>query len=122
MFAIPELVIDGKTGMLLEAPPTAAGIAAAIESLLLDRSRYASMRKAARDYSTERFRWDRVGTVMCDYVERTLTSRSRVLRVAYVHVLPLEYYPPATNALEVFARQPGWTVRACVESQRAPHG
>ena len=33
-------------------------------------------------------------------------------RVAYIHLLPLEYYPPAKNALLHFAKQPGWEVRA----------
>jgi hypothetical protein len=34
------------------------------------------------------------------------------MKLAYVHVLPLEYYPPARNALSLFAAKPGWTVRA----------
>jgi hypothetical protein len=34
------------------------------------------------------------------------------MKLAYVHVLPLEYYPPATNALAHFSRQAGWEVRA----------
>jgi hypothetical protein len=34
------------------------------------------------------------------------------MRIAYIHVLPLEYYPPATTALDILSRQPGWEVRA----------
>ena len=34
------------------------------------------------------------------------------MKIAYVHVLPLEYYPPATNTLVHFATRPGWDVRA----------
>jgi hypothetical protein len=34
------------------------------------------------------------------------------MKLAYVHVLPLEYYPPATNSLAHFAAQNGWCVRA----------
>ncbi len=34
------------------------------------------------------------------------------MRIAYVHVLPLEYYPPAINTLELLAREAGWEVRA----------
>lgn len=34
------------------------------------------------------------------------------MRIAYLHVLPLEYYPPARNALTLMARHPGWQVRA----------
>jgi hypothetical protein len=34
------------------------------------------------------------------------------MRIAYLHVLPLEYYPPARNALTLMGRRPGWQVRA----------
>ncbi len=34
------------------------------------------------------------------------------MKIAYLHVLPLEYYPPATNALSILSRHPGWRVRA----------
>jgi hypothetical protein len=34
------------------------------------------------------------------------------MRIAYVHVLPLELYPPAMNTLALLASQPGWEVRA----------
>jgi hypothetical protein len=34
------------------------------------------------------------------------------MRIAYIHVLPLEYYPPATTTLDILSRQPGWEVRA----------
>ena len=34
------------------------------------------------------------------------------MKVAYVHVLPLEYYPPARNTLTLFSRRPGWEIRA----------
>jgi len=40
------------------------------------------------------------------------------VRVAYLHVLPLEYYPPATSTLTVFSRQPGWTVSAWTSGNR----
>ena len=32
------------------------------------------------------------------------------MKIAYVHVLPLEYYPPATNTLAHFATRSGWDV------------
>ncbi len=32
-------------------------------------------------------------------------------RLAYVHVLPIEYYPPATNTISILAERPGWNVR-----------
>lgn len=31
------------------------------------------------------------------------------MKAAYVHVLPLEYYPPARNTLRILAGQPGWS-------------
>jgi hypothetical protein len=34
------------------------------------------------------------------------------MKLAFVHQLPLEIYPPATNALAIFARQNNWEVRA----------
>jgi glycosyltransferase involved in cell wall biosynthesis len=34
------------------------------------------------------------------------------MKVAYVHPLPLEYYPPARNTLRIFALRKNWDVRA----------
>jgi hypothetical protein len=33
------------------------------------------------------------------------------VRIAYIHQLPLEIYPPATNALAILSRQEGWELR-----------
>lgn len=33
------------------------------------------------------------------------------MRIAYVHILPIEYYPPARNTLKLFSKQNGWDVR-----------
>jgi glycosyltransferase involved in cell wall biosynthesis len=63
-FALPELVLDGQTGLLLEPPVTAENLATAIESLLKDRERYLEMRRQAREYAMEHFQWDRIGDVM----------------------------------------------------------
>jgi hypothetical protein len=40
-----------------------------------------------------------------------LEAESRV-RIACIHVLPLEYYPPAMTMLATMAGRPGWKVRA----------
>lgn len=34
------------------------------------------------------------------------------MRIAYLHALPIEYYPPAINTLRILASHPGWSVRA----------
>lgn len=34
------------------------------------------------------------------------------MKVAYVHPLPLEFYPPARNTLRIFSAREGWNVRA----------
>jgi glycosyltransferase involved in cell wall biosynthesis len=63
-FALPELVLDGKTGLLLEAPVTAPRLAAAIEELIVDRTRYLEMRKQARRHAMGSYQWDRIGDTM----------------------------------------------------------
>ena len=40
------------------------------------------------------------------------------MKIAYVHVLPLEYYPPARNTLTHLAHHRGWTVRAWTTANR----
>jgi glycosyltransferase involved in cell wall biosynthesis len=46
---IPEIVDDGETGVLVPAPPTAEGVAAALGRLLADATLRAQMGGAARD-------------------------------------------------------------------------
>lgn len=46
---IPEIIDDGKTGILLEAPPSVSAVAAAMERLLLEEDTYLSMRRAVRE-------------------------------------------------------------------------
>ena len=40
------------------------------------------------------------------------------MKVAYVHILPLELYPPATNALNILAQRPELEVRAYSSQNR----
>ena len=40
------------------------------------------------------------------------------MKVAYLHVLPLEYYPPARNTLKLIAAREGWRVRAWTSRNR----
>jgi glycosyltransferase involved in cell wall biosynthesis len=74
-FALPELVLDGKTGMLLKAPVTAEAIAAAIERLIVDRASYQEMRKQARAYAMENYQWDGIGDAMAEKVAGAVTGR-----------------------------------------------
>jgi glycosyltransferase involved in cell wall biosynthesis len=74
-FALPELVLDGKTGLLLEPPVTAENLAAAIESLLKDRERYLEMRRQAREYAMAHFQWDRIGDRIAGEMRSVLENR-----------------------------------------------
>lgn len=40
------------------------------------------------------------------------------MKIAYIHQLPLEIYPPATNALSLLAKQAGWEVGAWSSANR----
>ncbi|MCC7278853.1 MAG: glycosyltransferase [Chromatiaceae bacterium] len=74
-FAIPELVADGSTGILIQPPVSAAAVAAAIESLLTNPDRYRAMRQAARAQALEHATWDRLGERMADLIEQRLGRR-----------------------------------------------
>ena len=57
---IPEIVVDGATGLLVAAPPTAEAVADRLESLLLDSALRARLGRAAGERFEERFtarRW-----------------------------------------------------------------
>ena len=71
-FALPELVIDGKTGVLLQPPLTAQQLAGAIERLLTERARYQTMRRAARQHAMENYQWDRIGDAMAEEMRRCM--------------------------------------------------
>ena len=53
--AIPEIVEDGKTGILLDAPPTIDSVAAAMEQILDHDEEYRSIRHAAREKMCREF-------------------------------------------------------------------
>jgi glycosyltransferase involved in cell wall biosynthesis len=73
-FAIPELIDDGRTGLLVGPPPDSGEVARAIESLLLDGTRYSTMRHEARENSLTRFSWKRTGAVICDTIASVIGS------------------------------------------------
>ena len=63
-FAIPELVVHNKTGMLLDYLPKPKGIAAVVEALILDKESYFIMRKATAQFNKETFAWNQIGEVL----------------------------------------------------------
>jgi glycosyltransferase involved in cell wall biosynthesis len=71
-FAIPELVRDGETGILVEFPTAAEPVAAAIAGLLEDAPRYRRMRVEARRQAVERCSWERIGETMTEEIRRHL--------------------------------------------------
>jgi glycosyltransferase involved in cell wall biosynthesis len=71
-FAIPELVADGETGCLVEFPPAAGPVAAAIAGMLEDLPRYRRLRAEARRQAVERYAWERIGDTMADEIRRHL--------------------------------------------------
>jgi glycosyltransferase involved in cell wall biosynthesis len=68
-FALPELVLHGRTGWLLQAPATVDVLAGAIEELIRDHSRYLEMRQAARRHALENYQWDGIGNRMASIIQ-----------------------------------------------------
>ena len=73
-FAIPELVADGVTGILVEPPASAADVASAIAGLIENEERYLAMRREARARSIAKFSWPAVGEFMSDRIEERLRT------------------------------------------------
>ena len=63
-YAIPELVVHNKTGVLLEYLPAPEKIAAAVETLILGKESYFVMRKATAQFNKETFAWIQIGEVL----------------------------------------------------------
>jgi glycosyltransferase involved in cell wall biosynthesis len=72
-FGIPELVVDGKTGLLVEAPPSAIELAEKMMLLCADPESYYEMRKEARSRAMACFTWSRMAEIMSS--ELTLALR-----------------------------------------------
>ncbi len=71
-FAIPELVIDGQTGILVDRPVTLDSLVRAVEQLINDRALYLTMRHRARERAVARFDWNRIGEEMAGHINRCL--------------------------------------------------
>ena len=68
-FAIPELVVDAQTGLLLSRPITMEALVDAIHGLIEDRERYLMMRRKARERSIRQFNWEVIGQKMAGEIE-----------------------------------------------------
>jgi glycosyltransferase involved in cell wall biosynthesis len=60
-FGIPEMIVDGVSGCLVSAPPSAAEVAARMLWLCGNPDAYARMRRSARAHALSKFTWEQVG-------------------------------------------------------------
>jgi glycosyltransferase involved in cell wall biosynthesis len=74
-FAIPELVEDGQTGLLLQRPVTPESLADAIESLILNPWKYQQIRQNARKQALRRPSWDAIGRAMATIIQEGLGAQ-----------------------------------------------
>ena len=71
-FAIPELVKDGDSGILLDYPVDTISLVEAIKSLIENPAAYKSMRRQAREYALQTANWDTVGDKIAQHIIDTL--------------------------------------------------
>lgn len=71
-FAIPELVIDGKTGVLLDFPAEPDELAQIIAQLIDAPDVYQQMRQAAFEFARSDFEWDKVGKLLAQKIDAVL--------------------------------------------------
>ena len=71
-FAIPELVIDRQTGILVDRPVTANSLVHAIEHLIEHPNQYLDMRRSARERAVAKFDWNAIGAEMAGHIHRCL--------------------------------------------------
>ena len=74
-FAIPELIRDGETGLLIDAPVATESLIDAIQTLLEEREYYLEMRRQARAFALANFTWDQVGERMAARIHEILERR-----------------------------------------------
>jgi glycosyltransferase involved in cell wall biosynthesis len=67
-FAIPELVVDGETGVLLSRPMTGVKLAESVEAIICDPEHYARLRLQARERALRLFQWDASGAAMANTI------------------------------------------------------
>jgi glycosyltransferase involved in cell wall biosynthesis len=60
-FGIPEMIVDGISGFLVDAPPTATDVAARMLRLSASEDDYRRMRISTRAHALAKFTWEQVG-------------------------------------------------------------
>ncbi len=60
-FGIPEMIVDGVSGCLVSAPPTATDVAKRMHWLCENADDYRRMRSSARAHALAKFTWEQVG-------------------------------------------------------------
>ena len=63
-FGIPDMVVDGVTGCLVDEPPKAEAVAERMLWMFRNPADYRRMRNAARERALEGFTWEQVGDRM----------------------------------------------------------
>jgi glycosyltransferase involved in cell wall biosynthesis len=71
-FAIPDLVTDSVTGLLLDPEPSVDSIVSTVMSILGDEARYMRMRSAAREKALANSSWPRIGKLISDYIAQAI--------------------------------------------------
>lgn len=72
-FAIPELVINNTTGILLNSPITPEDLTDTIQQLMENPKIYYEMRKNAFNFSRNNFSWNNIGNNMAEKIKAHLS-------------------------------------------------
>lgn len=76
-FAIPEFVMDGKTGVLLDWPAQPHELAKAVHRLIESPDVYRQMRSAAFELSRADCDWNQIGNRMARVIDSALEHRGK---------------------------------------------
>lgn len=71
---VPDVVIDGRTGLLVP-PRDGKALADAMERLLVDRALRDSLATGAARFARENLSWPRIADATCETYQRALSSR-----------------------------------------------
>ncbi len=74
-FAIPELVVDGVSGLLLSQPASADSVTDALRSLLAAPEQLRSLRRDTRERALKHFSWNTIGDELAAAITQRLEGR-----------------------------------------------